>query len=123
MPYKKDAERAERKKVYARRCYLKNRAARISESAVNKKRMIRAAHEYVLSILLKYSCVDCGEADPVVLDFDHRDPELKSFGISQMIVSGYSAGAIQMEIDKCDVSSANCHRRRTAKQRGWFRSS
>jgi hypothetical protein len=60
-------------------------------------------------------CVDCGESDPVVLDFDHRDETLKEFQISG---GGGTwrrglAGTL-LEIEKCDLRCARCHRLRTA---------
>jgi hypothetical protein len=63
-------------------------------------------------------CKDCGEKDPIVLEFDHKVPELKEYNISNMM--GYSWDKIKTEIDKCDVVCANCHRRRTAIQQGWY---
>jgi hypothetical protein len=63
-------------------------------------------------------CGDCGETDPIVLEFDHlRD---KSFAIGPQL-SQRSWQSILDEIDKCDVVCANCHRRRTARRRGAFR--
>jgi hypothetical protein len=90
MPFKNEVERVERQKVYARRCYLKNRDKRIAESAPQKRRMVQAAQAHVLEILSRSKCLDCGESNPVVLEFDHREPELKRLGVSQMILSGYS---------------------------------
>ena len=65
-----------------------------------------------------HPCVDCGEADLLVLDFDHRDPSTKRLEISSML-EGYSWAAISAEIATCDVRCSNCHRRRTAHQFGW----
>jgi len=62
---------------------------------------------------------DCGEPDPVVLEFDHRDPNEKRIGISSMLTS--SKEAILAEIAKCDIRCANCHRRSTAKRFGYYR--
>lgn len=56
-------------------------------------------------------CVDCGEQNHIVLDFDHlRD---KKYNISRMIHDGFSWKAIMREINKCEVVCANCHRIRT----------
>jgi hypothetical protein len=56
-------------------------------------------------------CVDCGENNHIVLDFDHlRD---KKYNISRMIHDGFSWKAILKEIKKCEVVCANCHRIRT----------
>lgn len=71
----------------------------------------------VLEYLLAHPCVDCGEADVVVLQFDHlRD---KRFDISAMISSGASWHRIEAEIAKCVVRCANCHHRKTANERGY----
>jgi hypothetical protein len=56
-------------------------------------------------------CVDCGEKNHIVLDFDHiRD---KKYNVSRMIHDGFSWKAIMREIQKCEVVCANCHRIRT----------
>jgi hypothetical protein len=67
--------------------------------------------------LATHPCVDCGESDPVVLEFDHRDPAAKSFSIGDALGKTWQWEKIAAEIAKCDVRCANCHRRRTARQR------
>lgn len=62
--------------------------------------------------------MDCGEADPIVLEFDHVRGE-KADNISRMVHGTRSIAAIQAEIDKCEVVCANCHRRRTAETQEW----
>lgn len=66
----------------------------------------------------EHPCVDCGETDPVVLEFDHRGE--KSFEVTQTFADR-SWRSILDEIEKCEVRCANCHRRRTAVQRGALR--
>ena len=67
----------------------------------------------VLGHLLENPCVDCGESDPIVLEFDHRDPSGKSFNIGDGVARAYGTQRIKDEIAKCDVRCANCHRRKT----------
>jgi hypothetical protein len=74
----------------------------------------------VLAHLAKNPCVDCGERDIIVLDFDHVRGE-KYFAISRLIVGGTSVATLQREMDKCVVRCANCHRRKTAMERGSYR--
>ena len=65
-----------------------------------------------------HPCVDCGETDPIVLEFDHlRD---KKFGISTGIRNRNWADVLD-EIAKCEVVCANCHRRRTVRRGGFIR--
>ena len=73
----------------------------------------------VLAYLLEHPCVDCGETDPVVLDFDHLRDKTKN--VSALLKSTWTR--ILREIEKCDVVCANCHRRRTASRGGFFRAS
>ena len=65
-------------------------------------------------------CIDCGNENLIVLEFDHREPEKKHKGICEMLASGYSWDKILKEIEKCDVRCANCHRIKTAKQLGYI---
>lgn len=55
-------------------------------------------------------CQVCGYDKCVdALDFHHRDPNKKDFGIGH---NGYtrSFAKIKAELDKCDMLCANCHR-------------
>ena len=58
-------------------------------------------------------CVDCGESDPRVLDFDHINT--KRNNISTLLRKEYSWESILQEASNCEVRCANCHRRKTAK--------
>jgi hypothetical protein len=78
--------------------------------------------EKVFHYLTEHPCVDCGESDPVVLEFDHKATEVKRLAVAQMVERRYAWEAIAAEIAKCDVRCANCHRRKTSRQRGQRRS-
>lgn len=76
--------------------------------------------ELVLDYLRLHSCVDCGEDDPVVLQFDHvRGRKLRT--ICEMVDDGAAVEKLLAEIAKCDVRCANCHLRRTAQERNYFK--
>lgn len=58
-------------------------------------------------------CSDCQRRYPFyVMDFDHRDPQLKEALISKLVDRG-SLRRLREEMAKCDVVCANCHRKRT----------
>jgi len=77
------------------------------------------SRQYVWDYLSTHPCVQCGESDPMVLEFHHKRE--KEFAVGVLASGGYPIEKIQSEIDKCDVLCANCHRRLTMKERGWFR--
>ena len=60
----------------------------------------------------------CGEDDFDVLDFDHIGEKYK--GISRLMLDE-NLEAIKKELVKCQVLCANCHRRKTAKQLGYYK--
>lgn len=76
---------------------------------------------FVLERLKVASCVDCGVADPLVLQFDHRPGQSKVMDVGRFISSGSALRLLAAELVKCDVRCANCHRRRTAAELHWFR--
>lgn len=92
--------------------YYKNKAALKSKSVRGRNL------QYVIDYLKEHPCVDCGEKDPIVLEFDHIKD--KYMNISKMIDS-HSLSLIKLEIEKCDVRCANCHRIKTAKQLNWYK--
>lgn len=83
----------------------------------------RDQRELVLANLVDYlsshPCVDCGENDVVVLEFDHLGD--KVMNVSDMVRKAYAWSSILAEIEKCEVVCANDHRRRTSKTFGWAR--
>lgn len=77
--------------------------------------------ERLVEYLEMHPCVDCGEADIIVLEFDHLPEFEKRFEIGRAVVaSTRSWKLILSEIERCEVVCANCHRRRGAR-RGQFR--
>lgn len=70
----------------------------------------------LLNYLKTKSCIDCGEMDPVVLEFDHKIPEIKYKTIAKMLSGHYSWKSVLDEIQKCDIRCANCHKRKTYTQ-------
>jgi hypothetical protein len=59
-------------------------------------------------------CMDCKHVFPdCCFDFDHRDPFQKSYGIGEKITGRITVQELKLEVDKCDLVCANCHRIRT----------
>lgn len=77
----------------------------------------QVCYAILANYLAAHSCVDCGESDIVVLEFDHRGGKVKA--VSRF--KGYKIETLMAEIAKCDVVCCNCHRRRTARQFGSYR--
>jgi hypothetical protein len=103
------------------RRYWKRNADRLTPLRVSYKRERRIrARVRVYTYLLEHPCIDCGEADPVVLDFDHVGGA-KVANVSTLVADGHDWAAIAPEIAKCEVCCANCHRRREARRRNTFR--
>ena len=73
---------------------------------------------WLMTYLQDHPCVDCGEADPVVLHFDHRDGTDKLDTIGALLMRS-SWAVFLAEVAKCEVRCANCHRLRTAEQFSW----
>lgn len=100
-------------------CHRRRTAARRPPpKAVRPGRARNAA--YVAAILGASSCIDCGETDSVVLDFDHVGP--KTADITTLVRREASLQRLVHEIAQCVVRCANCHRRRTSEVGGHFRS-
>lgn len=61
--------------------------------------------------LLGGTCVDCGQDNPMVLEFDHRDPDSKAFEVTKAFSSPvrYPWSVVEEEIAKCDLRCRSCH--------------
>lgn len=90
------------------------------ETIAAQKRALRNRNRaFVYEYLSTKKCSDCPESDPVVLEFHHRRD--KSFNVGDLIQLRVSLEKLSKEIEKCDVLCANCHRRRTARERGHYK--
>lgn len=110
-----------------RKCQSKHQKKWIKKAGARHRANVRQntearrqeAREFIWSYLSNHPCVDCGESDPTVLEFDHVRGT-KHSSISKLASQGYSIARLQKEIAKTAVRCANCHRKKTAKERGWF---
>ena len=81
-----------------------------------QKRYRIKIREQLTNFLSEKECVDCGENDLRVLDFDHVNPTNKARPVSKMLSGHNSWKSILVEIQKCEIRCANCHRRRSYNQ-------
>ena len=80
-----------------------------------KDRIRKEVRTRIIGYLRMHPCVDCGESDPIVLQFDHVRGK-KIDNISYLATYGASWKKIEAEIAKCEVRCANCHTRKTARE-------
>lgn len=138
---KKNPKKTSALKKYRREYYLKNRDKMIANSRAqarekrvngdsyskdyyekNKDKIKATAkkyiaarsklnREFVMGHLIDNPCVDCGNHDLDVLEFDHVRGE-KSGNVSYIMVQG-SLESLKIEVAKCDVRCSNCHKKKT----------
>lgn len=105
-------------RLYVRTHYYKNKAYYLKKAYKRNHRIRNEIRTYIWAYLNKHSCVDCGEKDPTVLEFDHISDKI--IEVSRMN-RNYSLNRVKEEILKCEVRCANCHRKKTALQLGWHK--
>ena len=101
--------------------YNENKEYYLAKAQKRNKYIRDQTNSYIKGYLLSHPCIDCGEKDPVVLEFDHTGQIPKSKAVSRLIKDQVSLMVIQEEISKCVVRCANCHRKKTAKDFNWFK--
>jgi hypothetical protein len=111
------AKSPDRRKSYMR-AYRASNPAKARQQELRRTQK-RRAHLKARTdqIKLERGCIDCGYREHAeALDFDHRDPSMKTQNVSWLLMRSWDK--VLAEIAKCDVRCANCHRVRTA-QRGY----
>lgn len=97
---------------YGKAYYLINKTDINHKRLVNRRRYRLRNRKSLTDYLASHPCVDCGEGDVRVLEFDHVRGT-KEANISNLVREGWAWQRIVREIAKCEVRCANCHRRRT----------
>ena len=105
--------------IYRREHYRLNREAYIARNMRLLQERGQRWSRRLWAFLSAHPCIDCGETDPIVLEFDHRDPSSKRAVVGFLARSGYPWATVEFELAKCEVRCVNCHRRRTAVQFDW----
>jgi len=108
--------------IYSRAYYEAHRPQYLMHKRRNLRRYRARNRAHVLEYLSGKGCIDCGEADAQVLEFDHIGGA-KRDSIAQLVQDGVSIQVLDDELAKCAVRCANCHRRKTVRDLGWYRSS
>jgi len=106
-------------KAYVQDHYTRNKAKYKEKAIVNNKIYQQRSRNFIWEYLCSHACVDCGETNPLVLDFDHL--KTKKFEISNATSMAIALPTLIKEINKCAIRCANCHRIKTAKELGWWK--
>lgn len=99
----------EKQREYQLAWYHKNRETVMPKAKVSRDKSRDMIRQFVWDHKVKNPCVDCGESNPIVLDFDHVRGQ-KSFSLGGVSRRYYKLERIKEEISKCEMRCANCHR-------------
>jgi len=106
-------------KIRSKAYYSRNTVAHKLETKKRNKVRFKEIKEQLFNYYLNHPCEECGETNPLVLEFDHQHS--KSDNISNMLMSKTSWKRIMEEIHKCKVLCANCHKIKTHKEQNTYR--
>ena len=110
MPFKDPVRKREYNKAYQKRYYAKQKNNAKAKAKARRHRIREWFDEYRRNL----TCIDCGISGkecPWLIEFHHRDPDLKEEEIGFLVGAGYGIPRIMREMDKCDPICPNCHRR------------
>lgn len=106
---------------YIKEHYYKNKDYYLKKAKKRNKKEKEKKSKYIYNYLKNHPCVDCGERDILVLEFDHKDRQDKNHTISIILRENIRFKKLTNEVAKCEVRCANCHRRKTAKENNSWR--
>ena len=106
---------------YIRKHYENNKQYYLDKAKKGRDKNRQVCFTYLRSYLKEHPCVDCGEKDIAVLEFDHKDRRDKDDNIAGLLKNNATNDRLSREVLKCDVRCANCHRRKTNKETNSWR--
>ena len=92
---------------YAKEHYKGDKGGYKARTEKSRARNRERLREYKLGL----SCMRCGEGSSECLDFHHIDPSVKVDSVSNLFLTRASPVKGYLEIKKCIVLCANCHRK------------
>ena len=112
--------------VYCKNCsrkyikdhYINNKKYYLEKAKKRNLSLKKELQRHIIKHLQNNPCVDCGEKNLLVLEFDHRERSKKSYNISNIMRNSMTLNKLIEEIKKCDVRCSNCHRIKTEKEIG-----
>ena len=125
--FTRDVKRKDGLALYCRGCtrkkgkasYAKNKNPYLQRNREWADKRREENRRFLWEYKSRHPCVDCGETDPRVLQFDH----VKGEKDESLTVLAYGRKApieaLTVEIAKCVVRCANCHIRKTWSDRGY----
>lgn len=99
---------------YKKEHYNKNKTKYIKKAKERNTVVREENRQNIFNFLKDKKCVDCKKNNILVLEFDHIDPSLKSFNVTDSLDSSWKT--ILKEIEKCEIRCCNCHKVKTHKQ-------
>ena len=87
--------------------YKNNKPKYLVKNKLRKKKCIKWWKEFKSQFI----CTRCGESHQACIDFHHINKNNKKYNIAHMVGRGLSIERIKIELKKCIVLCANCHRK------------
>lgn len=106
----------------ANRRHYQNNKQIYMKRALTRNALVNSENKQNLyAYLSSHPCVDCGQTDVRILEFDHVRGN-KSESISTLLQHSVPWQKVEAEIAKCEVRCTNCHRIKTSERGGFWRS-
>ena len=102
------------KREYNADHYVKTKDQWKDARSESVQRSRKISHQYLFDYLSSHPCIDCGNSDVRVLDFDHVGEKI--YNIADMI--GGSLEKLIAEVKKCEIRCRNCHAIKTYERLG-----
>lgn len=101
---------------YFYKWYKNNRSTQIIRLKQNRKKNRDRVRQFVVEHLKQNPCVDCGNSNILVLEFDHVHG--KKENVSHLMRQGCTLKRLKEEIELCEIRCCNCHRLKTLSRLG-----
>ncbi len=100
--------------------YQNNKQIYIERALKRNALIIAECKQKLYDYLSRHPCIDCGQTDIRILEFDHVRGT-KSASITNLLKHAVSWKIIEAEIAKCEVRCVNCHRIKTSERGNFWR--